>query len=448
VGQGAGRLSCREGQRLGELRGGPRTRDDSPDVSPSVFISHSCKDLDDPTDQQRDAAEVRDAIAGRLKARGWDVLLDQTALKPGMPWRAQLNRWLGVCDAGVLILHPGVMESDWVRKEAAILGWRRALGSGLLLTPVFLGGFTTSELAPLGISQFDINEIQAARPGPGELGAEELERLVDTVATSFAASEIRPEDTAMSRWLRRVRELLELALSSSLEDAAEALAVEPQEWADEPARARIVALYLLYAETQAAYDALTALKAGMADDRFRQLAEAVLPIWVPGEAAAHLRALLGVGPKHTVLVNVDDREAVQAYVRRAECKPLIDGVFVWPSPRSGEGGHQEVFESILRGFDRGGAEHDLGVLENKLRDSLAQRYIVLRPSEASVQLLEEIRRRLPQAHVLVAGSDVGTSSRLVDGVLVEPEADEPTIKDGQIFIHDVNELMRANERRL
>jgi hypothetical protein len=168
----------------------------------------------------------------------------------------------------------------------------------------------------------------------------------------------------------------------------------------------------------------------------------VLPIWVPGEAAAHLRSLLGVKPSCTVLLNVEELEAVKAYVRRAECEPLQDAVFVSTTGVSG-GGPAEVFESVLRGYDRAGHYPDLRVLENLLRESFAQRYVIVRPPHVSQRVVSYIRERLPEAHVVVVAGDAArtVAGALTGSTVVEPEADAATLRQGRQFMFEVSQIM-------
>jgi hypothetical protein len=58
---------------------------------------------------------------------GYDVLLDQTDLAPGVEWPRYLHEWMARCHAAVLLLTQNAVQSEWVLKEATILTWRASL---------------------------------------------------------------------------------------------------------------------------------------------------------------------------------------------------------------------------------------------------------------------------------------------------------------------------------
>lgn len=109
-------------------------------MAAKIFISHSCKDFEQPADNQDPeklarwrrlefARVVRDKIVAGLRGAppngpGYKVLLDRDRLEPGDNWQAKLHGWLGTCDGAVLLLSEDSICSDWVRKEATILTWR------------------------------------------------------------------------------------------------------------------------------------------------------------------------------------------------------------------------------------------------------------------------------------------------------------------------------------
>ena len=113
-----------------------------------IFISHSCKDLqpkdgDDPKSKRLTfAGLVRGKIVDSLgdptpAGLGYKVLLDKARLEPADNWRAKLHGWLGSCHGAVILLSEDSIASEWVRKEATILTWRKSLRPELLVMPVF-----------------------------------------------------------------------------------------------------------------------------------------------------------------------------------------------------------------------------------------------------------------------------------------------------------------------
>jgi TIR domain len=105
-----------------------------------VFISHSSR-------QDDFAAKVRSQVQARLEGLNWDVRVDMDALKGGDDWRSVIYHWLAQCDAAVVLLGRGAIQSSpWVRREVNILLWRRALGSPLTVVPALLGDVRSAEV--------------------------------------------------------------------------------------------------------------------------------------------------------------------------------------------------------------------------------------------------------------------------------------------------------------
>lgn len=112
-----------------------------------LFLSHSSR-LDDiehrhPDDDAnwRLLQQVCDGLR-TLPGVPIRLLMDRDeggGLLPSDDWARQLNLWLAECHAAVmLVTKRALARSDWVAKEAAILGWRRALDPEfrLLLIPI------------------------------------------------------------------------------------------------------------------------------------------------------------------------------------------------------------------------------------------------------------------------------------------------------------------------
>src|SRR5262245_36847383 len=94
-----------------------------------VFLSHSSK-----SDAERERVV---GLARELETAGHTVRLDRTTLEAGDRWEDEIDRWLGECDAAVLVLTPGATGSRWVQKEADRLGWRRKCDPSLKLFTAF-----------------------------------------------------------------------------------------------------------------------------------------------------------------------------------------------------------------------------------------------------------------------------------------------------------------------
>jgi hypothetical protein len=139
---------------------------------PIIFISHSGRgDIETyPTLKK---------VEQYLEKRGFDVLLDETRIQGGEPWRNCLHTWMGHCHAAIVFLSPKALASPWVLKETTILSWRQSLSGGkFLLVPVLIG-LRASDLAKS--EQFNplaLSEIQALKNLTGVTLAKALVKLL------------------------------------------------------------------------------------------------------------------------------------------------------------------------------------------------------------------------------------------------------------------------------
>ena len=122
-------------------------------MAAKVFISHSCKDKEKkpPAELTKEAAaaraqrldvcrKLRDDSGKKLKAdKRFEVFLDvRGGLKAGDVWREGLHTALRTCSAGVVLLTPESLESQWVLKEATILSWRAFVKTPPVVLIVFV----------------------------------------------------------------------------------------------------------------------------------------------------------------------------------------------------------------------------------------------------------------------------------------------------------------------
>lgn len=115
-----------------------------------LFVSHSSR-LDDVAQDQFDEDHNWNLLSGtceKLKQVYGDrieILVDQDerGLYSSCDWEQRLNEWLAECHAAVILFSKRAHEtSDWVKKEATILSWRREVEENFKLIPVLLQGQT------------------------------------------------------------------------------------------------------------------------------------------------------------------------------------------------------------------------------------------------------------------------------------------------------------------
>lgn len=105
-----------------------------------LFVSHSSK-------TPANLALLQE-ICTELRQREFDVLVDRGGqLYAGLDWDLRINEWMGECHAAVILVSTAALrESDWVKKEATVLSWRREQQEDFKLIPVLLEDVTPEDL--------------------------------------------------------------------------------------------------------------------------------------------------------------------------------------------------------------------------------------------------------------------------------------------------------------
>jgi len=125
-----------------------------------LFISHSSR-LDHP-EISNDPAQnpnlklLLEVIAAINQEYGSkvEILVDKDlqGLPVGQDLEKRLNEWLAECHVAFILFSKNALEnSNWVKKEAAILSWRRELDKDFKLIPICIEGQTTPDDLDTGI---------------------------------------------------------------------------------------------------------------------------------------------------------------------------------------------------------------------------------------------------------------------------------------------------------
>jgi TIR domain len=171
-------------------------------TKPLIFISHSAKD-----------AEAMRVLRRLFKvlSRDFEVLLDRKRLRAGDDWRRELHTWMGLADGAVVLLSEDALcRSDWVLREATVLGYRREDEEDFILVPVLLDPVTPDRLGQGGFRPLELGAIQAAR---GD-SPDDIARRV-----SAALAPLRGR-TGPRTPLQRAEEVVARILSTQLEEGA------------------------------------------------------------------------------------------------------------------------------------------------------------------------------------------------------------------------------------
>ncbi len=272
-----------------------------------LFLSHSSR-LDDVKHKYTDNDanwRLLHETCECLKTRYGDrirILVDKDGLIPGDDWNRELNLWLAECQAAVVLVSRRALErSDWVAKEAAILGWRRALDPDFVLIPVTIEGESTpADLAQGFFGSLDLGRLQCAHV------VRVAESIVDGIALGLGDPEVlaaRCAKTPLDLLQGGIARLLaDTATEDSLEAALVALGcavVDPRvsnrdRFAEALARqffqTSLDAPESCFRAYRGTFDHLTPR---LAWERARELFEQVRALWVHPGAAAYLPSALG-----------------------------------------------------------------------------------------------------------------------------------------------------------
>ncbi|MEV8510274.1 toll/interleukin-1 receptor domain-containing protein [Actinoplanes sp. NPDC051475] len=262
--------------------------------------------------------QLRNEIAAALS--GHKVFIDELSVRLADDWRARIYHALAECHAVVFLLDSGALKSPWVRKEANIVLWRRALGASVMIIPVLLDGVTAPDIEAAGLAELlEVQHTRPARRGPAGGGG-----VVPEVVRAVSRLRVggRRSSDPMQEWTSRVVEALatlddgHLAVSADAFGAADGLAELP----GRTAQLNYVAHQLLHQGIdRRACDTLARIKRGFSDEQRRNLIEEIIPTWVDGDAARLL--LHGAADRRpVVLLNARLDRTARQYFERATCR--------------------------------------------------------------------------------------------------------------------------------
>jgi hypothetical protein len=273
-----------------------------------VFISHS-------TSSDEGTARVRDAIATGLEERQYTVLLDVRLQRPGRPWQLKLARFLGECDAALVLVNEAALGSSWVRRETNILHWRKTLYPGMVLVTVLVGEVSAGELRESALRYLADDDVERIK----NCTEEEVDRLV----RQFPPVR-RLYDDAVSAWLDNIGvQLAEIKAGSAFARIARELDVPDAEHAELiPGMAPV----LLASQMLDTHDVvklcnavLVAWDGGLDRGRTARLATMILPVWVDRDEARRIVRDTDGSTRRVVILAVDSPLIGQHYLSRAFC---------------------------------------------------------------------------------------------------------------------------------
>lgn len=275
-----------------------------------LFISHSSR-IDDGAvgvPAQYDFTLVKECSRLIREAYGKtvEVLVDYD-IRCGDDWERNLNLWLGECHAALILCSPrAVKASDYVKKEVAVLTWRREWerhrasgqvpdeGSGIKLIPVLLDGMKSEDLQSGFFGTLKISTSQCREA----VGADGVLNAVKEVLGKRA--KLRPPaGTPLDALSDSVRQIIAESVSvETLQNVVQAIAPAENTSVTPPENcvkfySTEIARYLLRDGDKALQrfiSILVAMRPRPLRERAEELLKSVRALWVHAGAAAMLPA--------------------------------------------------------------------------------------------------------------------------------------------------------------
>jgi TIR domain len=274
---------------------------------PLVFISHSAKE---PVSRK-----ILDNLVKTL-APDFEVLLDQYRLEANDDWRRELNIWMGLCQAAIVLLSKTALKSDWVLQEATILRWRWAQDNDFVLIPVLVPPVKHSTLeqderfAPLAL-----NEIQMiSTDTPARVVARIVKRLEPLKTIGNTKTQLQELESVIAARLTELDTKRPRALQEAGTKLGKTFAWRSDlKYSDQLARA------LLGSEFPQIAEAVLVLAPYFDNSNTAiQIINKLFPLWVDPRAVTRLPEMVKLPQKQrAICVNGVDERTARAYVRRA-----------------------------------------------------------------------------------------------------------------------------------
>jgi hypothetical protein len=271
---------------------------------PLVYLSYSGRDSH--------TTELLQTLTDALR-EDYEVYLDRERLQPGGSWAQESNTQMMRADAALMLLSDDALNSLWVRREAAILSYRRHMDESFLLLTILLGGIVVTELVErLGVIRWqDIQSLRAIGPP------------TDTVARIMKALEPLkqrgPHHLSYDEQLvKLISDRLRVVSNDVLLKLSEVEESEGFSLAEVIPAQDLLARRIVQGGLDELSKVLQALKDYINESDIRRIIELVIPTWVNPDAARAVRRV-ALRPQGTraMCVNATEQFTATSYVSRA-----------------------------------------------------------------------------------------------------------------------------------
>lgn len=380
-------------------------------VKPFVFISHSAKDAF--------ACEVLNALVRELEA-DFELLLDRERLGPGDRWREEINTWIGLCHAAVVLFSRDALSSSWVLKEATNLTWRRDLNRGFLVIPVRLANVSAAELDAPSFSPLVLNEIQAVA---GESAERIARRVRAALAPTMTMLNTEGPLHGLERLVASVLRPAEGRDPGALARIAGAVGVELGGWDPAHDIASRFTRGLFHAGPEKFAAVMQQLVPYLDEPGARRMLEILRPFWVEPVAVATIPQVTRRAPgERAVGVRAERPDFTgRAYIQRACCR-LPPWTVVTTTGVGGEDAAgalvREVRESLAAEL---GSGDDLDLLLEELDEGEPpDPPFVIVPGDIAPEALRRLRESFPTVTVFLCWKEEPAAGDAPGVQMLEP----------------------------
>lgn len=396
---------------------------------PRIFISHSA--------HEPEAERVLAALVTCLTPK-FDVLVDRQRLIAGQEWRDELFNWMHRIHGAIILFSSCALESDWVRTEASVLSWRRALdrGKSFTLIPVLLSPVKPDDLDAKKFSPMRLTTLQLVE-------SDDAGTICNKVLAGLQSLLSAPvPDTPLEKLGRKVAYLLRNIEAAELLNAARAMGADVTDWSDSSEYATLLAREMLERGLPWAMRGIRELDDFLEADETRKLVELIAPVWVSMSAASTIPQIAAREDHllRRLWVNGGDVDepvfTAKHFVRRACCRtPDTCWPVLYVPPHSGEDDvtyYKGVIHQLLKTHvvKVENAKDSLikSVLTIKERDQ-EPIFVAFSPPGPDPQVIKALRAEFPTLtfFIMTGGQSVAAAA----GLAADIQFLEPQLRAGE-----------------
>ncbi len=378
----------------------------------NIFISHSTSFA-----TQTLARDVLEELLSALEeAKGYELLVDRSTLRPGDSWRNQIDRWVETCDAAVVLLSEAALDSAYVAYETSLLALRRRKDSSFLLLPVLIPPVNQQRLS---VSRLEPQQLIAKQVVSGNTAQEIVGRVLEGLR------QVACPAPAQKRRAVKLSSLLGKVPDVALRDAIGKFKPELKYWLPVDSDAVQLRLAIELTGSGLAPEAAQAIQhcrdylpdePGLRTERLKQIARLVAASWVDLRAAGQIVRVVREEPSPRAL-GLNSRSMVVGELH-VLCARYYDEDDLW-TVRSGNGLVDEDAAGSLIREVRGLLLDEFKVAEEELKEMLEDQQwsrqpviVVLPHGGIGLPELTALRQEFPTVTFLLLIGGPAVSARL------------------------------------